>query len=123
MTTDQIVLELQRTQRELFLLTGRQGTLFRPPYIEYNDRLVATAKSIGLTTITCSVISGDPDRHIGADRMTRAVLDQAKPGAFIIMHVNGRGWHTAEALPAIIAGLRARGYTFVTVSKALAVGG
>jgi peptidoglycan/xylan/chitin deacetylase (PgdA/CDA1 family) len=35
------------------------------------------------------------------------------------MHMNGRGWHTAEALPVIIKQLRARGYTFVTLSQLL----
>jgi len=33
--------------------------------------------------------------------------------------MNGRGWHTAEALPPIIAQLRARGFRFVTVSEML----
>ena len=36
------------------------------------------------------------------------------------MHMNGRGWHTAQALPTVIAELRHRGYRFVTVSQALA---
>jgi peptidoglycan/xylan/chitin deacetylase (PgdA/CDA1 family) len=35
------------------------------------------------------------------------------------MHMNGRGWHTAEALPAVIQRLRDQGYTFVTVSQLL----
>jgi hypothetical protein len=33
--------------------------------------------------------------------MTRWVMQKAQPG-FIIMHANGRGWHTAETLPGII---------------------
>jgi len=33
------------------------------------------------------------------------------------MHANGRGWHTAEALPGIIEYLRSQGYTLVTVSQ------
>jgi peptidoglycan/xylan/chitin deacetylase (PgdA/CDA1 family) len=35
------------------------------------------------------------------------------------MHANGRGWHTAEALPQIISTLEAQGYTFVTISDLL----
>ena len=38
------------------------------------------------------------------------------------MHMNGRGWHTAQALPTVIASLRRRGYQFVTVSQALQAG-
>jgi len=33
------------------------------------------------------------------------------------MHMNGRGRHTAEALPAIIDELRRRGFTLVTVGE------
>ena len=35
------------------------------------------------------------------------------------MHINGRGWHTAEALPAIIEGLHKRGFRFATVGELL----
>jgi peptidoglycan/xylan/chitin deacetylase (PgdA/CDA1 family) len=41
----------------------------------------------------------------------------ARSGSVIVMHINGRGWHTAETLPEIIARLRSRGFTFVTVSQ------
>jgi peptidoglycan/xylan/chitin deacetylase (PgdA/CDA1 family) len=43
----------------------------------------------------------------------------ARNGSIVVMHINGRGWHTAEALPAIISRLRERGFTFVTVSEML----
>jgi peptidoglycan/xylan/chitin deacetylase (PgdA/CDA1 family) len=33
------------------------------------------------------------------------------------MHMNGRGWRTAEALPAIIAALHQRGDEFTTVGN------
>jgi peptidoglycan/xylan/chitin deacetylase (PgdA/CDA1 family) len=51
--------------------------------------------------------------------MTDAVTRRCRPGSIIIMHVNGRGWHTAEALPEILRRLRAKGYRFVTVSQLL----
>ncbi|MCM2264721.1 MAG: hypothetical protein NDI73_05950 [Desulfuromonadales bacterium] len=40
----------------------------------------------------------------------------------MITHANGRGGHTAEALPLFIPKLRAMGYRFVTVSELLAMG-
>jgi peptidoglycan/xylan/chitin deacetylase (PgdA/CDA1 family) len=33
------------------------------------------------------------------------------------MHMNRRGWHTAEALPEIIAGLRAKGFVLSQVGS------
>ena len=38
------------------------------------------------------------------------------------MHANGRGWHTAEALPLLIEDLRKRGFQFSTVGELLARG-
>jgi peptidoglycan/xylan/chitin deacetylase (PgdA/CDA1 family) len=31
---------------------------------------------------------------------------------FALYHINGRGWHTAEALPRMIDGLKAQVYRF-----------
>jgi peptidoglycan-N-acetylglucosamine deacetylase len=50
------------------------------------------------------------------------VLREVHPGAIVVAHANGRGWHTAAALPLFIPQLRARGYRFVTVSELLAMG-
>jgi peptidoglycan/xylan/chitin deacetylase (PgdA/CDA1 family) len=111
--------ELTRTQDVMFRLTGRRGKLFRPPYGEYDDTLINVATSLGLQTITWSVVTGDPDKHVNARSIVSTVLHRSKSGSIIIMHVNGRGWHTAEALPQVIAGLRAKHYRFVTVSQSL----
>jgi len=109
--------ELLETQDAMYRLTGKQGTVFRPPYGEYNALLVKQAAQLGLKTLTWEVVTGDPDPHINASSIVRTVLTRAKPGSVVIMHMNGRGWHTAEALPAVIRGLQKRGYRFVTASQ------
>ena len=43
-----------------------------------------------------------------------------RPGDILIFHVNGRGVHTAEAIPAIVEGLEAKGFRFVLLSDYLA---
>jgi peptidoglycan/xylan/chitin deacetylase (PgdA/CDA1 family) len=45
------------------------------------------------------------------------VLAKARPGSIVVMHMNRRGWHTAEALPEIIAGLRAKGFVLSQVGS------
>ena len=111
--------EIKRTQDIMFSLTGRRGKLFRAPYGEYNDRVIHAATRLSLTTVQWEVVSGDPDRKVTARRMVKAVTSRARNGSIIIMHMNGRGWHTAEALPTIITTLKAQGYTLVTVSDLL----
>ncbi|HEY0712305.1 MAG TPA: polysaccharide deacetylase family protein, partial [Polyangia bacterium] len=43
--------ELLRTQDEILGLTGKEPRFFRPPFGEYDERVVRVAASLGLTTI------------------------------------------------------------------------
>ena len=108
--------ELQLTQNILFTLSGKMPDLFRPPFGEENDSIVECAASLGMRTIQYDLASGDPDTSISAKRLINYVSAKAKNGSIIVMHMNKRGWHTAEALPEIIERLRKRGFEFVKVS-------
>jgi peptidoglycan/xylan/chitin deacetylase (PgdA/CDA1 family) len=111
--------ELQSTQSVMESLIGKRASLFRPPYGEYDDRVVRIAASIGLRTVQFDLASGDPDPAISKDRLVHYVSSMARSGSIIVMHINRRGWHTAEALPEIISRLRQRGFIFKTVSDML----
>ena len=114
--------ELLRTQGALAALTGHVPTLFRPPYGEYDARVVRVARELGLRTIEYDLPSGDPDAHATREALVRWVVGRARPGSIVVMHVNHRRFHTGEALPAIVEGLRARGFELVKVSELLAPG-
>jgi peptidoglycan-N-acetylglucosamine deacetylase len=111
--------EFSRTQDVLYTLTGRRATLLRPPYGEVDARVARLAAEAGLTVIQFDLASGDPDPHISTKRLIEYVTDTSKKGSIVVMHMNGRGWHTADALPRIILRLRKKGYKFVTVSALL----
>ena len=93
---------------------------FRPPFGEWSHRLVYVVRERGFPTVTWDVVSGDPSARTTTDGMIRNVLGKARPGSIIIFHINGRGWKTAEALPAILSGLRERGFRFVPLSALMA---
>jgi peptidoglycan-N-acetylglucosamine deacetylase len=114
--------EMEKTQAILFSLTGRRAAYFRPPYGEYDDRCVRIAAALGLRTIEYDLASGDPDEHATKEKLIEYVTTMAKNGSIIVMHINHRGWHTAEALPEIIRRLRARGFELVTVGELLESG-
>lgn len=117
LSEEQVRRELWRTQVILYSLTARQALLFRAPYVEIDDNVVRAAALMGLTTVQCDLASGDPDPGASVDRLVRSVSQRARNGSIIVMHMNGRGWHTAEALPAIIDELSRRGFEFTTVSE------
>jgi peptidoglycan/xylan/chitin deacetylase (PgdA/CDA1 family) len=98
---------------------GRTPTLFRAPYGEADRRVVRIATELRLTVIGFDLASGDPDPKFVKRRLTRGVLAGARGGSIVVMHINGHGRHTAEALPDIVDGLRKKGYELVTVSQLL----
>jgi peptidoglycan/xylan/chitin deacetylase (PgdA/CDA1 family) len=113
--------ELQWTQDIMFSLTGKQATLFRAPFGEVNERVIRTAGELGLYTVQFDLPSGDPDKRASKKKLIEHVTARAKNGSIVVMHINRRGWHTAEALPEIIRKLRERGYEFVTVGELMAL--
>jgi len=115
-----IAQELTRTEQLLTQLTGRTGTLFRFPYGSYSSAAIQEVYRLGLTPIQWDVVSGDPSPGRSAKSLITQVISNTRDGSIVIMHINGRGWHTAEALPTIIAKLREQGYELVTVSQLLA---
>lgn len=95
--------------------------LYRFPYGSCSAESLKAANDAGAVVIQWDVVSGDPG-GTSAKTLTNRVLSQVKPGSIVVMHANGHGDHTAEAVPQIVAGLRAKGYRLVTVGELLASG-
>jgi peptidoglycan/xylan/chitin deacetylase (PgdA/CDA1 family) len=96
--------------------------LFRFPFGACDAEALASVARAGQLAIQWDVVTGDPDRAITPDAIARAVLAETRPGSIIVAHANGRGVHTAAALPLFVPQLRARGFEFVTVGELLAAG-
>jgi len=96
-------------------------TLFRFPYGACNARALQEVRDQGLLAIQWDISTGDPSPLQSAGTIVQAML-RAKPGSIILNHANGRGWHTAAALPIAIEKLRKKGFRFVSVSELLAAG-
>ena len=106
--------------------SGKTGAdhaaLFRFPFGTCNTESLKAVNNAGLLAIQWDDPSGDPAKAQSAEAIRKGVAASAKPGSIIVMHANGRGWHTAEALPLLIEDLRKRGFEFATVGELLAKG-
>jgi peptidoglycan-N-acetylglucosamine deacetylase len=102
-------------------LPARMG-LQRFPFGACNAGSLQAAADNGLLSIQWDVSTGDPWPGQSARAIADAMIRNVRPGSIIIAHANGRGHHTAEALPLAIPKLRAMGYEFVTVGELLAAG-
>ena len=119
LSDDHVHRELVSAQTVLERLTGKLPRYFRPPYGEVDERVARIAATAGLATVQFDLASGDPDPTLTASRIARAVLKNAQGGSIVVFHMNRKGVHTAEMLPAIISGLRQKGFTLVTVGELL----
>jgi polysaccharide deacetylase family sporulation protein PdaB len=119
LSESQIVENLKRCNDKIEAVTGVRPTLFRCPYGEYDDHVIRTVNSIGMTTIQWNVDSLDW-KGISASEISQRVLSRAVPGSIVLFH--NAAENTPAALPAIIEGLLAEGYSLVPVSEILLTG-
>jgi peptidoglycan-N-acetylglucosamine deacetylase len=108
--------------RSAFSAIPDRPRLFRFPFGACSPASLAAVAEAGLIAIQWDVATGDPSPQRSARAIADAMVRNARPGSIIVSHANGRGYHTAEALPLAIPLLRAKGFSFVTVSELLAAG-
>lgn len=97
---------------------GYHPTLVRAPYGEFDDRTRAIIADRGLELVQWSVVSGDPDPHLGTDDILRTMRAGVRDGSVVIFHANGKGAHTRQVVETVVQDLLpARGLKPVTVSQ------
>lgn len=110
--------EIERTRDIIFLETGINTPLFRPPFGAFDARSLAEVAHRNLEVVLWSVDSRDWATHSIGD-IRRNVEKRAHPGAIILMHDVHQ--QTVEALPGLVEFLKRMGYTFVTIPELLPV--
>ncbi|MEG3086823.1 polysaccharide deacetylase family protein [Sphingomonas sp. PB4P5] len=129
-TNRETTLELNANQRLFQAFTGRSLRLFRAPYFgdaepTTADEIgpVAQAQALGYLSVGLHV---DPDdwKRPGVAAIVQRTVDQVTAGnatrsaQIVLLHdAGGNRAQTVAALPIIIRELRARGFTFVPVSR------
>ena len=107
--------ELCRTSAIVYEATGKRPRFYRPPGGNYNTAVVDAAEALGMAGAYWTI---DGIKYEFAPfkppTLTQFILKQLRPGAIILLH--NAPDNTIDALPAIIAGIKARGYQMVTVS-------
>jgi peptidoglycan/xylan/chitin deacetylase (PgdA/CDA1 family) len=95
---------------------------FRFPYGDRNDHTIALVNSLGFVPIGWTVDTlgwKGTSGQITVQTVVSRVLASLQPGEIVLMHCGSNPTdHStldAEALPTVIAELRARGYSFVTI--------
>ena len=128
-TDSQIGAELAKAEAAIRASGGTSTVpLFRFPYGDRNSRTIAAVNSSGYTCVRWTVDTlgwkGTVKGGITAQTVVDRVLAGARSGEIVMMHVGANPDDAttldADALPSVIAQLKARGYGFVTLDALVA---
>ncbi|KGG79874.1 deacetylase [Caloranaerobacter azorensis H53214] len=114
LSQEQIIKELKETEDKIKKITGQKTILFRPPFGDYNDKLIRTCKNNGYYVIQWDVDSLDW-KELGVEPVVDRVLRNVKKGSIVLFHNNAK--YVTKYLPIIIEKLQAKGYKIVPVSE------
>lgn len=109
LTDAQIRAQLRDTTAALEAASGQEITTFRPPYGDYNSRVLAVA---GMPAILWDVDTEDWKGPADDVLIERAVT-QPRPGSIVLQHDIHQ--NTGRTVGAVCDGLLDRGFTIVTV--------
>lgn len=115
--------ELEDTEAQI-RATGYTGLVtFRPPYAKKLLGLPRYLAQTGRASVTWSVEpESGPDVAASSEKIVADVLEKTRPGSIVLLHPwYDSGEPTRQAIAPIVAGLRERGYRFVTISELLAL--
>ena len=117
LSDDQIRKELTDTEKALAELGIPKPALFRPPFGEYDDRVVTVLRGAGYQVIQWSVDTLDWKEERTADQVMEVVARKTAPGAILLCHNNANT--IDQYLPGLIDYLKGEGYCFVPLPELL----
>lgn len=112
----QIRQELLDNCRRIAEVTNYQATLFRPPFGDYNNQVIATTRDCGFEAVQWSIDSLDW-KDLSAEEIFQRVTKDIHAGDIVLFHNNGL--HTAEALVLVLDYLAAENLAVVPVCELL----
>jgi peptidoglycan-N-acetylglucosamine deacetylase len=116
---DQMAADVERSFRVLAPFGGRQTRYFRFPGGCYDARALRAIAPTQATVVQYDIVGGDAFSN-DPSVIINNVLRNTHNGGIVVLHITqANAPRTAEALPTIISGLRARGYQLVRVSELL----
>ncbi|HPG91956.1 MAG TPA: polysaccharide deacetylase family protein [Clostridia bacterium] len=111
LTVDEINEELTQSVKMIEELTGNTVSVFRPPFGDYDNKLISACTNLNLYAIQWDVDSLDW-KGLSAKEIA-ARIQKAESGSIILFHNNSN--NIVQALPVVIEALIAKGLSFCPV--------
>ena len=118
LTEQKVREEMNRTDESFMKIVGKTGKPWmRMPYGARDGRVLGIMEQIGYRSIFWTLDSGDWLAGSTKARVEQTVLNNIGNGYIVVEHCNAES--SAQALPAILDGLKERGLRVVTISTLL----
>ncbi len=120
-SNEQINNEINKTQKIIKDITGKEPKFFRPPYRAINENLFNIMKSKDMKVVLWSDLDTKDWSNPGVYNIIKSIEDNAENGTIILLHdynkVRNNKSQTIQALEKIIPKMQSLGYEFVTISE------
>ena len=106
--------QIENCNKKVEEITGKSPILFRPPYGDYDNKLIEELEKLNMYAIQWDIDTLDwKDKK--CDEMCEIISKKLSPGSIILMHNGAR--YTAESLDTIIKTITDAGYKIVPISE------
>jgi peptidoglycan/xylan/chitin deacetylase (PgdA/CDA1 family) len=118
-------LSMRRAHAVIAEVTGKEPRLMRPPYGNIGGTTLSAAGELGYNVVLWSLKMRESLYTHPPGRLVDYIVNSCEPGTILLAHDTGHPDRLVaiRGLPAMIRGLRARGYEFVTVPELLDASG
>ena len=114
LSQDKVLEEVKVTEEKIEKLINKKTTLFRPPFGDYDDKLINLLRENDYYTIQWDVDSLDW-KELGVQPVVDKVTRNIQNGSIVLFHNNAK--YIKEYLPLVIERLQDSGYEIVPVSE------
>ena len=114
LSEEEIAKELNTTGNKIKELIKEKPILFRPPFGDYNNKVINICRDNGYYVIQWDVDSLDW-KEMGVQPVVDRVTRNVKNGSIVLFHNNAK--YVLEYLPAVIERLQNEGYEIVPISQ------
>lgn len=118
---EKIEKEITDTQNAIKEVTGKEPTIFRPPYRALSSNMCKVVKSKNMNIVLWSNLDVRDWSNPGVDYIVNTIDTKVENGNIILLHdynnLRNSKSQTIKALDILIPILKEKGYEFVTVSE------
>lgn len=113
LSRENLEMEIQETDKKIKSITGKESSIFRPPYGEYSDKSQRVVNDMGKISVVWSIDAKD----FNIEEDYEASFNKISSGSILLFDNNSK--ESLDKMEKTIKYLKGEGYKFKTLSEVL----